>query len=361
METKIGANIQALRLKQGLSQEAFGALLGTTRQTVSKWELNQSLPELSKVIAMSEQFGITTDVILRGTETLLPSAPQPYVGGVWRGKDCEICETEKYALYLYIKDGGACFGMQLYAANTGHSENTVHADDAVQKFCIAVCEHDRTTGTTHYAFRSPNGTITDNHQLLIPLLGKAWNPDLKTELTRTEAFFCSPYTGKTPLPGVSESGIEKCLYLWRMSSSCSADAQHFKLVLCTEQTEYVLSIVPEDTNIYCGASCNYPFALGMMAGGQYFRIRAYKDNSAPFCSFHADFSCLPRRPQIPFDELILGACINGRNGLVWCIKRYNEDEIVLQGCGDDEYIYTRYGKRDEVLSFSKKFNVCSFL
>ena len=77
--------------------------------------------------------------------------------------------------------------------------------------------------------------------------------------------------------------------------------------------------------------------------------------------FHADFSCLPHRPQIPFDRLLLGACINDKNGLVWCIKRYDEDEIVLQGCGDDEYVYTRYGKRDEVFSFSKKLNVCSFL
>ena len=35
---------------------------------------------------------------------------------------------------------------------------------------------------------------------------------------------------------------------------------------------------------------------------------------------------------------------------MWCVKRYTDDEIVLQGCGDDEYTYRRTDKRTEQFS-----------
>ena len=331
-----GKYIQALRQARGLSQEALGALLGTTRQTISKWELDQALPELPKIVAMAELFGTTTDALLRGTLPGAPKAPEVYIGGVWRGVDAEICETERYALYLYAEDGGNCLGMQLFSGNGS------------AKTRIAVCEHDCGTGTTRYAYRTARGSITNDNDILVPLLGEVWNPSRKTAMRRTETFFCSPPTQDEPLPGVSEVGIERCLYLWRAGDSCTANAERFHFFLCTGQTEYVFSVTPTDTNVYCGASYNYPFALGMMAGGQYFRLRAHRDNTAPYCAFRANFSYLPHRPQIPFDEIALGQCVNSREGLVWCVKRYTEDKIVLQGCGEDEYIYRRYDRREEV-------------
>lgn len=36
-----------------------------------------------------------------------------------------------------------------------------------------------------------------------------------------------------------------------------------------------------------------------------------------------------------------------QRGLAWTIKRYTDDVIVLQGCGDDEYKYRRLDRRDE--------------
>ena len=44
----LGNRIQEIRTKAGLSQEAFGERIGVTRQTVSKWELDQVYPELEK-------------------------------------------------------------------------------------------------------------------------------------------------------------------------------------------------------------------------------------------------------------------------------------------------------------------------
>ena len=39
-----------------------------------------------------------------------------------------------------------------------------------------------------------------------------------------------------------------------------------------------------------------------------------------------------------------------REGIMWCVKRYTDDEIVLQGCEDDEYIYRRDDSKTERFS-----------
>jgi transcriptional regulator with XRE-family HTH domain len=62
----IEERIQELRKKKGLSQEQLADVLGVSRQAVSKWEGGQSLPEIEKLIAMSELFEVTVDYILKG-------------------------------------------------------------------------------------------------------------------------------------------------------------------------------------------------------------------------------------------------------------------------------------------------------
>ena len=42
----LGNRIQEIRIQTGLSQEAFGEKIAVTRQTVSKWELDQVYPEI---------------------------------------------------------------------------------------------------------------------------------------------------------------------------------------------------------------------------------------------------------------------------------------------------------------------------
>ena len=44
----IGSRIQELRIFNGLTQEQLAEKLGVSRQSVSKWEMEQSLPEISK-------------------------------------------------------------------------------------------------------------------------------------------------------------------------------------------------------------------------------------------------------------------------------------------------------------------------
>ena len=60
--------IQYLRKTKGLSQEELADKVGVSRQAVSKWESEQSTPDIEKIIIMSELFEVTTDYILKGTE-----------------------------------------------------------------------------------------------------------------------------------------------------------------------------------------------------------------------------------------------------------------------------------------------------
>lgn len=65
----IADRIQHLRKQKGLSQEDLADMVGVSRQSVSKWESEQSIPDLEKIIIMSDIFEVTTDYILKGVES----------------------------------------------------------------------------------------------------------------------------------------------------------------------------------------------------------------------------------------------------------------------------------------------------
>lgn len=62
--TKIGERIYSLRTQHNMTQETLAELLGVSRQTISKWELSEALPETEKIIRMSGIFSVPTDKIL---------------------------------------------------------------------------------------------------------------------------------------------------------------------------------------------------------------------------------------------------------------------------------------------------------
>ena len=70
----LSENIFRYRRSLGLTQEALAEKLGVTRQTVSKWEGGQSTPDVEKLIALADCFGITVDELIRGREF---SEPKP--------------------------------------------------------------------------------------------------------------------------------------------------------------------------------------------------------------------------------------------------------------------------------------------
>lgn len=60
--------IQSLRKAKGLSQEELADKIGVSRQSISKWEGEQSTPDIDKVLLLSEYFEVTTDYLLKGIE-----------------------------------------------------------------------------------------------------------------------------------------------------------------------------------------------------------------------------------------------------------------------------------------------------
>lgn len=57
--------LTSLRKKAGWSQEELAAQLNVTRQSVSKWESAQSVPDIERILIMSRLFGVSTDYLLK--------------------------------------------------------------------------------------------------------------------------------------------------------------------------------------------------------------------------------------------------------------------------------------------------------
>ena len=65
---KFNEKLMELRKKQGLSQEELGYKLNVTRQTVSKWELGETTPEMTKLVEMSKIFNVSVDELTNDSE-----------------------------------------------------------------------------------------------------------------------------------------------------------------------------------------------------------------------------------------------------------------------------------------------------
>lgn len=62
---RLGQKITKLRKKNKLSQEGLAEKMNVSRQAVSKWESGQSIPDIEKIVSLSELFGVTTDYLLK--------------------------------------------------------------------------------------------------------------------------------------------------------------------------------------------------------------------------------------------------------------------------------------------------------
>lgn len=61
------------RKRNGWSQEELAGKLGVSRQSVSKWESAQAMPDLKKILQLSEVFGVTTDYLMKDEIEAIPS------------------------------------------------------------------------------------------------------------------------------------------------------------------------------------------------------------------------------------------------------------------------------------------------
>ena len=83
----LGEKILDLRTQKEMSQEELAAALEVSRQSVSKWETNQSVPDLDKIIRLADLFGVTVDQLVReGERPEPPEPPEPQVVYVAEGR-----------------------------------------------------------------------------------------------------------------------------------------------------------------------------------------------------------------------------------------------------------------------------------
>lgn len=80
----LGENIARLRTQKDWSQGDLADALGISRQSISKWETDTSIPELEKLIKLSELFGVTLDQLVRGEDApeteSVPASSAPQAG-----------------------------------------------------------------------------------------------------------------------------------------------------------------------------------------------------------------------------------------------------------------------------------------
>ncbi|MBL4935580.1 helix-turn-helix transcriptional regulator [Clostridium sp. YIM B02515] len=60
-----GEKLQSLRKAKGMSQEQLATQINVSRQSISKWEVGESNPDLDKIVQVSNIFDVTTDYLLK--------------------------------------------------------------------------------------------------------------------------------------------------------------------------------------------------------------------------------------------------------------------------------------------------------
>ncbi len=64
---KTGERISKFRKERNLSQEEVASLLNVSRQTISKWESGETLPDVYNAVALAKLFHISLDVLILGS------------------------------------------------------------------------------------------------------------------------------------------------------------------------------------------------------------------------------------------------------------------------------------------------------
>ena len=67
----IGERLLKLRKEKNISQEELANVLDVSRQTISKWETDQTTPDFDKIVPLCEYFGITSDELLSGKKDII--------------------------------------------------------------------------------------------------------------------------------------------------------------------------------------------------------------------------------------------------------------------------------------------------
>ena len=110
----LGYRISKLRKDKGLSQEQLAEELYLTRQTISKWELNQSTPDVDYLAKLSNYFGVTTDYLIKGESSFTENISLSHLGR-------ELNFSLPYLSRLFHREVGLSFQQYLQKIRIAHS------------------------------------------------------------------------------------------------------------------------------------------------------------------------------------------------------------------------------------------------
>lgn len=122
----IGERLYNLRKERNLSQEDLANELDVSRQSISKWETNQSMPDFDKIISLCQFFNITTDELLTGNRDIVEAKENSIKSNYARNLAVAIgLYIFSIVSFLIFASGfkqpiiGVCVGLTLVAVATG--------------------------------------------------------------------------------------------------------------------------------------------------------------------------------------------------------------------------------------------------
>lgn len=96
----LAEKLLALRTEKELSQEDLAEQMEVSRQSVSKWETGQSVPDLDKIIKLADLFGVSVDELVREGER--PQPPEPKVIYVERERKADRTAAQKLGIVFEV-------------------------------------------------------------------------------------------------------------------------------------------------------------------------------------------------------------------------------------------------------------------
>ena len=103
----LAEKIMEMRKKNGWSQEELAYQLGVSRQSVSKWESGASIPDLERILKLSEIFGVSTDYLLKEEIELAPEIVSVQAEPVEEGAVHRRVSMEEATEFMEARIGSA--------------------------------------------------------------------------------------------------------------------------------------------------------------------------------------------------------------------------------------------------------------
>ena len=211
----LGQRIQELRKGLRLSQEELGERMGVSRQAISKWEGDQAIPELDKLIALSKLFGLTVGQLL-GVEQPAPAPAPPQRAPRWQ--KFLLAGMGAALVILAVMTGILWSQFQVLTRQTVLSEDYIDSRDR-ELFQTAECQlsdmefdflwyegdQDLTLDFTLRPVKQLKGWSVVGYTAVIQSRPKPWwlepegQPETSAPPPRTEYLTADPKTGKAAL------------------------------------------------------------------------------------------------------------------------------------------------------------------